>query len=328
MGMRRREFITLLGNAAAAAVPLPARAQQKVWKVGILSALSRQAFFGLYAEFIKGMRELGHIEGNDFVVEWRSAEEHYERFPELIAELVGLKVDLIITATSAAYRALQQATDTIPIVLVYLTDPVGGGFVATLGHPGANITGLASSTDETAPKQVELLSMVVPNMTRIGLLGNPSSSAYLYFRNYVEAAVAKMNLSLTVAEASSPEEIGRAFQTFTRTDVEGFIAAGDAMFFGERNRLVQLALRNRLPSMFAQREYTAAGGLMSYGESLSDFWYRAAYLVDKIFKGEKPSDLPIQQPTLFHLVINRTSAKALGLTVPLQLYQFADEVIE
>jgi putative ABC transport system substrate-binding protein len=324
--MRRRGFITLVGGAVT--WPLAARAQQKVWKVGILSALSRQTFSGLYAEFIKGMRERGHVEGNDFIVEWRSVEEHYERLPGLIADLVKLKVDVIITATSAAYRALQQATDTVPIVLVYLTDPVGGGFVATLGHPGGNITGLASSTDETAPKQVELLSMAAPNMTRIGLLGNPSSSSYLSFRKYVEAAVAKTSLSLTVVEANSPEEIDRAFHIFTTADVQGFIAAGDAMFFAERNRLVQLALRNRLPSMFAQREYTAAGGLMSYGESLSDFWYRAAYLVDKIFKGEKPSDLPIQQPTLFHLVINRTSAKALGVTVPLQLYQFADEVIE
>jgi len=156
--MKRRQFITLIGGAAAA-WPVRGRAQQKIWKIGMLTAVSRQSFSSLYASFIKGMRDLGHIEGNDFTVEWRSAEEHYDRFPELIAELINLKVDLIITATSPAYRHLQQATKTIPIILLYMTDPVGSGFVASLNQPGGNITGLASSVDETAPKQVELLSM-------------------------------------------------------------------------------------------------------------------------------------------------------------------------
>jgi putative tryptophan/tyrosine transport system substrate-binding protein len=325
--MRRREFITLLGSAAAVP-PLMARAQQKVWKIGFLTAVSRQSYSSLYAAFVKGMREFGHVEGKDFIVEWRSAEEHYERYSGLIAELIGLKVDVIVTASSPAYRALQRATDTIPIVIVYLTDPVGSGFVASLNHPGGNITGLASSLDEIASKQIELLSMVVPNMARVGLLGNPGSVSYLSVRKYVEAAAAKARLSLTVVEASNIEQIGGAFDTFKTASVQGFIAAGDPIFFGERNRLVQLAVSNRLPSMFPNREYTVAGGLMSYGESLTDFFYRAAYFVDQIFKGAKPGDLPIQQPTLFHLVINRTTAKTLDLTVPLQLYEFADEVIE
>jgi putative tryptophan/tyrosine transport system substrate-binding protein len=204
----------------------------------------------------------------------------------------------------------------------------GTGFVASLNHPGGNITGLTSSADETAPKQVELLTMVVPNMRRIGLLGNPASQAYLSGRKHVEDAANNGNLTLTVAEASSPEEIDGAFQKFTAAGVQGFIAAGDPVFYGERTRLVQSALRNHLPSMFYQREYAAEGGLMSYGEDVSDFFYRGAYFVDRIFKGEKPSDLPIQQPTVFHLVINRATATALDLTIPLQLYQFADEVIE
>ncbi len=288
--MRRREFISLLGSAAT--WPLVARAQQKVWKVGMLSAVSRQEFSGLYGAFINGMRELGHIEGNDFIVEWRSVEQHYERFPELIAKLVGLKVDVIVCATSSAYRALQRATDTIPVVMLTLTDPVGSGFVASLKHPGGNITGLTTS-----------------------------------FKS-VEAAAAKTSLSVTVVEVSSLDQIDSAFQTFKTAGVRAFIAIPSAVFFGEQNRLVQLALRNRLPSMFSQREYTVAGGLMSYGENLSDFFYRAASFVDKIFKGAKPGDLPVEQPTRFHLVINRKTADALGLTIPPQLYIFADEVIE
>jgi len=273
-------------------------------------------------------RELGHIEGNDFIVEWRSAEGHYERYPELIAELVGIKVDVIITAVSSAYRALQRATNTIPIVMISLTDPVESGFVASLKHPGGNITGLASSFDDTAPKQVELLSMVVPNLARIGLLGNPNSPSYFPVRKSVDAAAAKTSLSVTAVEARSLEEIDGAFQTFTTAGVQAFVATPDALFFGERHRLAELALRNRLPSMFTLRDYTVVGGLMSYGENLSDFYYRAASFVDKIFKGAKPGDLPIEQPTQFHLVINRKTADTLGLTIPPQLYIFADEVID
>jgi putative ABC transport system substrate-binding protein len=325
--MRRRRFVILLGSAIAAR-PLTVRAEQKVWKVGILSAISRQSFSNNHAAFIKGMGELGHIEGNDFSVEWRSAEEDYERFPGLIAELVGLKVDVIITAVTSAYRALQRATNTIPIVMVYLTDPVGNGFVASLKHPGGNITGLASSIDDTAPKQIELLSTVVSSMAHIGLLGDPSSSSYLPFHKSVEAAAAKASLSVTVVDANSLEEIDGAFHTFTTASVQAFLTHGGPLFFGERNRLVQLALRHRLPSMFTLREFTVAGGLMSYGENLADFWYRAASFVDKIFKGAKPSDLPVEQPTKFHLAINHRTADALGLTIPSQLYIFADEVIE
>ena len=325
--MRRREFITLLGSVAAVP-PVMARAQQKVWKIGVITAVSRQSYSNLYAAFVKGMREFGHDEGKDFIVEWRSVEQQYERYSDLIAELIRLKVDVIVTASSPAYRLLQRATDTIPIVLVSVTDPVGNGFVASLNHPGGNITGLATSFEEIAPKQIEVLSMVVPNMARVGLLGNPSSPTYSSVRKYAEAAAAKARLSLTVVEASNIEQVAGAFDAFKTAGVQGFIAAGDPMFFGERNRLVQLAVSNHLLSMFPQREYTVAGGLMSYGENLSDFFYRAAYFVDQIFKGAKPSDLPIQQPTLFHLVINRTTAKTLDLTVPLQLYEFADEVIE
>ena len=325
--MKRREVITLLGGTAVA-WPLAAGAQQKVWKVGILTAVSREAFSGLNTAFLKGMRELGHIEGNDFIVEWRSAEEHYERYPKLIAELIASKVDIIVSASSPAYRALQRATDTIPIIMVYMTDPVGNALIASLKHPGGNITGLASSDDDTAPKQIELLSTIVPNMAHLGLLGNPAAPSYLPVRKSVEATAANSNLSVAVVEARSPEEINSAFQTFKTAGVQAFIAVGDPVFFDERDRIVRLALHERLPSMFTQREYTASGGLMSYGENLSDFYYRAAALIDKVFKGAKAGDIPVEQPTHFHLVINRKTADALALTIPSQLYIFADEVIE
>jgi putative tryptophan/tyrosine transport system substrate-binding protein len=325
--MRRRSFIAGLA-ATTINWPRTTRAQQKIWKVGILGAVSREDFSGPYTAFIQGMRELGHVEGNDFVIEWRSAKEHYELFPELIAELMRLNVDVIVSATSSAYRDLQRATHTIPIVMLSLTDPVGSGFVASLKHPGGNITGLATSFNDTAPKQVELLSMVVPKIARIGLLGNPSTPNYLSVRKGVEDAAASSGLSVTVVEANSPEQIEDAFKAFTMAGVQAFVTAPDALFFSERERLAQLALRNRLPSMLSQREYAVAGGLMSYGENLSDFWYRGASFVHQIFKGAKPGDLPVEQPTRFHLVINRKTANVLGLTIPPQLYIFADEVIE
>jgi putative ABC transport system substrate-binding protein len=209
-----------------------------------------------------------------------------------------------------------------------MTDPVGNGFVASLKHPGGNITGLASAANDTAPKQVELLSKIVPNMTRLGLLGNPETSSYSPIRKGVEVVAAKSNLSVVVGEARGPEEINDALQTLRTAGVQAFVGVGDPVFFNHRDRLVQLALRSRLPSMFSQREYTAAGGLMSYGENLSDFYYRAAAFIDKIFKGAKPGDIPVEQPTQFHLVINHKTADALGLSIPSELYIFADEVIE
>ena len=274
------------------------------------------------------MRELGYVEGKDFITEWRSAEERYERFPELAAELVQLKVDIIVVPVTAAIRPLQQATDKIPIVMGYSTDPVGNGLVASLARPGGNTTGLAGSSDDTAPKQLELLAMVVPNISRIGLLGNPATPTYSSVLKRAANAAQKAGLFIVPVEASNPQQIDNAFTAFTNERVQAIMVAADAVLFGQRERLAELALRNGLPSMFSLREYADAGGLMSYGENLSDFLRRAASFVDKILKGTKPGDLPIEQPTKFHLVINRKTAEALGVTIPAQLYVFADEVIE
>jgi len=327
--MKRREFITLLGGAAAV-WPLAARAQQtgKVWRIGFLSAVSREGYSRLYTGFQQGMRELGYVEGKDFVAEWRSAEGRYERFPDIAAELVHLKVDIIVTGLTPAIRQLQQATSTIPIVMAYATDPVGNRLVASLAHPGGNTTGLAGSSDDTAPKQLELLAAVVTNPSRIGFLGNPDNPANSPVRNSAQDAAKKAGLSLVTVEARNPQEIENAFAAFAKEHVQALMVATDGVFFGQRPRLAELALSNHLPTMFSQRDYVEDGGLMSYGENLADFFRRAASYVHKIIKGTKPGDLPIEQPTKFNLVINRKTADALGVTITPQLYIFADEVIE
>ena len=326
--LRRREFITLIGGAAA--WPIAARAQQagKVWRIGLLTGVPRETFSGLYAGFQQGMRELGYVEGNDFVSDWRSADGRYERLPDLAAELVRLKVDMLVTGLTPGIRALQQATSTIPIVMAYSTDPIGNGFVASLARPGGNITGLTGSSDDSAPKQLELLATVIPNAARIGLLGNPATPTYSAVLKAVQNTARKAGLAVVPMEAGNPQQIRKAFAAFAEERVQAVMVAGDAVFFSQRQQLAELAIINRLPTMFSQREYAVAGGLMSYSENLSDFFRRAASFVDKIIKGAKPGDLPIEQPTKFNLVINRTTADALGVTIPAQLYIFADEVIE
>jgi putative ABC transport system substrate-binding protein len=326
--VRRRELIVTLGGAAA--WPLAARAQHagKVWRICYLSAVSRESSSLSYAALQQGMRDLGYVEGKDFVLEWRSVEGKYERFSEIMTELVRLKVDVIVTGVTAALPALQRATGTIPIVMAYSTDPVGNGLVASLAHPGGNITGLAGSSDDSSPKQLELLTTVIPNVSRIGLLGNPDTETYSSVLKRAQDAAQKIGLSIVPIEARNPLEIENAFAVLAKERISAIMVASDAIFFGQRERIAELALDNRLSTMFSLREYAEAGGLMSYGENIADFFRRSAFYVDKIFKGAKPGELPIEQPTRFNLVINRKTADALGVAIPPQLYIFADEVIE
>ena len=329
--MKRRGFITLLGGAAM--WPLAARAQQPgtFRRIGFLYGsipLTQLGSEDLSRAFIQGMLELDYLEGKDFVVEWRSAAGQYERLANLAAELARLKVDVIVTGSAAAVRPAQQATTTIPIVMAYSTDPVGNGFVASLARPGGNTTGLAGSSDNSAPKQLELLTIVMPRLSRVAILTNPHNPNSAAVIKSAQFAAEKVGLVVVPVEARSPEEIEDAFAAIAKQSIAAVVVGLDAAFFVHRQQLAQLALDNRLASMFPVRDYAAAGGLMSYGESLRDFYHRAASFVDKIFKGAKPSDLPIEQPTRFKLVINRKTADALGLTIPPQLYIFADEVIE
>jgi putative ABC transport system substrate-binding protein len=326
--MKRREFITLLGGAAAA-WPLAARAQQveRLRRIGFLGG-GTASLQPIYDGLLQGMRELGYREGRDFAVEWRLAEGRYERFTELAAELVRLKVEVFVLGTPTAIRPTQQVTSTIPIVMGYSTDPVGSGFVASLARPGGNVTGLASSLDDIVPKQIELLASAVPGLARVGLLMNPVNSNTPPALKSAQSIAGQAGFVLVAVEAQTPGELEAALATLTRERVGAAIVIADGFFNSQRQRLIELALQARLPTMFSQREYAQEGGLMSYGESLFEFYRRAASYVDKIFKGARPADLPIEQPTLFKLVINRKTADALGLTIPSQLYIFAEEVIE
>jgi putative ABC transport system substrate-binding protein len=327
--MRRREFLALVSSATVAWC-FAAHAQQaaKVWRIGFLAGTPRQANSGNYDSFVEGMRQLGYAENKDYIIEYRTASQQYERFPDLAKELIRLKVDVIVTAAGAAIRPLQEATTTIPIVWAYATDPVGNRFVASLAHPGGNITGLAASYNDTAPKQLELLAMIAPSASRIGVLGNPNNPNFASVLKNAQVAGERAGFFITPVAAGNVEEIERAFAAFGEQGIQGVIATTDAVFFTQRERIAEIALARRLPTMFSQREYVQAGGLMSYGENLSDFFRRAAVFVDKILKGATPADLPIEQPTQFHLVINHKTADALGLTISPQLYTFADEVIE
>ena len=327
--MRRREFIGLLGGAAAA-WPLAARAQRagKVWRIGLIAGGTRARIAEFVDAFPQGMRELGYIEGKDWIAEWRFAEGRYERISDFAIELAHSKVDVFVLMTAAAIRPVQQVTTTIPIVMTYSTDPVGNGFVASLARPGGNTTGLASSGDDSAPKQVELLSSIVRGLSRVGYLVNPGNPNSTTLLTSAQAAMKAAGFAIVPVNAHSLEEIESAFATFVSENVGAVMVGADATLLLERQRLAHLALQYRLPSMFVQREFVEAGGLMSYGENLKDFLRRAAVFVDKILKGAKPSDLPVEQPTLFKLTINRKTADMLGLTIPEQLYVLADEVIE
>jgi putative ABC transport system substrate-binding protein len=329
--MKRRQFITLIGGAAAA-WPIAARAQQpgKVWRIGFLAGGSRPVPVDSnpYGGFPRGMRELGYVEGRDFTIEWRFAEGRFDLFPDLAAELVRLNVDVIVLGTPTAVPAVRQATSTIPIVMGDSIDPVGSGFVASLAHPGGNITGLANSREDTAPKQLELLAATVPNLSRVGFTMNPDNPSHVPLLKIIEAAARRLGLVLVPVEMRKPQDIASAFATLTDERVGAVLIPSDAFFFSQRQLITDLAIKTHLPTIFSQREYVEAGGLMYYGDSLAEFYRRAAFYVDKIFKGTKPADLPIQQPTRFFLIINLKTAKTLGLTVPPNLLAIADEVIE
>jgi putative ABC transport system substrate-binding protein len=326
----RREFITLLGGAAGV-WPIAARAQRpdKPWRLGLITGGSRSRVTEFIEAFLKGMSDRGYIEGQTFVTNWLFAEGNYDRFASFATDLVRSQVDVIVVTTPAAIPAVQQATKTIPIVMVFSTDPVGNGFVASLAHPGSNTTGLASSNEDTSAKQVELLASFVPRLSRIGFLLNPRSNSGLpNILDKAQLAAKSAHISMVPVSARDEEEFERAFAQLAKEGIGAVMIPSEATFMMHRVKLAELALNARLPSMFVHREYVEAGGLMSYGEDLKDYLRYAAVFVDKILKGAKPADLPVEQPTKFRLTINRKTAKALGLTIPLQLYVFADEVIE
>ena len=328
--MRRREFITAIATTAAT-WPLAARAQQggqKLRRIGHLiggtQAVSSRVSVGL----IEGLRDLGYIEGRDYVVEYRYAEGHYDRFSDLAAELVRLNVDVVVLGTPAAIPAMRKATSTIPIIMSNVSDPVGSGFVSSLARPGGNITGLATSHESTTAKQIELLSEILPKLSRVGVLANPDSPTTVPGLVTARAAARQAAIELWQTDARNADEIDAAFVKFAHEHVEAVVVITDAVFALHRRRIAELAMKGRLPATFAHREYVVDGGTLSYGQDIKYFLRRTAVLVDKIFKGAKPADLPIEQPTRFFLTVNLKTAKAIGLNLPESFLLRADEVIE
>ena len=316
---------------AVATVGPPADAQQasKTAKIGILSATTPAALAPSVEAFKQGLRELGWVEGKSFVLEVRYGEGKVERLSELARELVALKMDVIVTPADLSIAAIKRETQTIPIVMALSSDPVGAGFVASLARPGGNITGLSNISPELSGKRVELLREAVPGLSRLALLWNPEVRGAVL--DYKEAASAARSLRVEVqsVEVSRAEDLDRAFSTITSWRAQALMLPGiNPVGFANRAQIVSFAQRNRLPSMFPTKEYVDSGGLMSYGPSLVDLFRRAAGYVDKILKGAKPADLPVQQPTKFELVINLKTAKALGLTLPQSLLRRADDVIQ
>jgi putative ABC transport system substrate-binding protein len=327
--MQRREFLTHLGCAVAATSMLAAsaaRAQQqaKVWRVGIILAGTRTlAIEG----FVQGMRELGYQAGRDYHAEWRFADGRYARFPVFAEDFVRLQTDVIFVETSAAVDLVRQVTRTIPIVMGYSIDPVGAGLISSLRRPGGNVTGLAGSKESTLPKQFELLKSVVPNLARVGLLLNPEISEYTGVLAEAQNLAQKAGAALISADAHNPDSLAEAFAQFTAQGVEALVVVDDAYFLNQRDELAGLALKHRLPSIFPKRDFVQAGGLMAYGENLTEFYRRAASFVDRILKGAKAGELSIEQAPP-QLAINRKTARALGVTIPAQVYALANEVIE
>jgi len=325
--MNRRAFIALLGGAAAA-WPLAARAQQaaKLPTIGYLGASTPSFDSHRVGAFVQRLRELGWIEGRTVTIEYRWSEGRSERYPEIAAEFVRLKVDVIVT-TGGGVPAAKQATSAIPIVFPVAGDPVGGGYVATLARPGGNITGLSLQQTDVASKRVELLRDAVPGLRRMAILVNAGNVNAVLELGEVQAAARTLGLAAATSEIRRAEDIVSAFEALKgRADAVYVVA--EPLVFSNRARIHTLAMAARLPAIYNSREYVEMGGLMSYGPNFPDLFRRTADFVDKILRGAKPGDIPVEQPTKFDLVINLTTAKALGLTIPESFLLRADEVIE
>jgi putative tryptophan/tyrosine transport system substrate-binding protein len=328
--MQRREFITLLGGGAVA-WPLAARAQRPagaVYRVGYLVITSREQQLPHVNAFEDGLRSLGYRVGENVVIEYRFADGKMERLPALAANLVRLGVDVIVTGSNPNAVAAMKATTTIPIVMTNVADPISTGLVASLARPGGNVTGLTSDTgSEILGKRLELLKETLPNLSRLGILWNPDSVLARTRLTSMREAARAIGLTLVLVEARGLDALEQAFATMGE-QVQAFMLLADAVLFNYRGQIAEMALKNRLPAASDIRDFAEAGFLLSYGVDLRDLFRRSAIFVDKIFKGAKPADLPVEQPTKFEFVVNLKTAKALGLEIPPGLLTRADEVIE
>ena len=329
MNSRRKLLVAL--SAGALAAPLACFAQQqrsKVARIGLLEASSASSSATLREALIRGLRELGYMEGKNMIIEERWAEGNYERLPGLATELVQMKVDVIVAGSTPTVQAAQRGTSTIPIVMVRVGDPVGSGFVASLARPGGNITGLSNISVDVSSKYLELLRAAVPRLSRVTVLVNPANPIHRDVLKRVQATEKTNSVTISPVEASIASQIEAAFGAMTRERAGALIVLPDSFFSSQARRIAELAAQQRLPTMFWTRDAVESGGLMSYGQNSAEHYYRAATYIDKILKGAKPGDLPVEQATKIELVINLKTAKAIGLTIPQQLILQADKVIE
>jgi putative tryptophan/tyrosine transport system substrate-binding protein len=325
--MRRREFIVSLGGAAVWPLCAGAQVSSLPRHIGVLlvglSPDSKQA-----KQFRLGLRDAGYFEGRDIVIDWRSANGNYDRVPELVADLVRSKVDVIVQDSTVGTEVTKQATSTIPIVMALVLDPLGSGLVKSLSHPGGNITGLSMMATELYPKRLQLLKEVNPRIARVGVFWNPDHPFHAKVVDDLKPIAPSLSIELSLVAVRSAEQLGSAFADLGRSKAEALYVVEDPIFFAHREILLKLASAARLPTVHELGRWPEASALMSYGPDLNDLFRRAATYVDRILKGAKPADLPVEQPTRFQLVINLTTAKALGVEVPPTLLALADEVIE
>jgi ABC-type uncharacterized transport system substrate-binding protein len=322
-----KNILSILLLVAVVAVGTIAKAQQsaKIPRIGFLSTASLSSLAARLDAFRQGLRALGYVEGQNIVIEYRSAEGNPDRLPELAAELVRLKVDIIFAAATTPTRAAKQATSTIPIVMGNPGDPIQSGFIASLARPGGNITGLSSVSSDLAGKRVELLKEVIPKLSRVAFFGIPGSSDII--RKETESVARLLKVQVISPEIRRPDDLEKAFGTAMAKRANAAIIGGSGFFNTHQKRIIELAVKHRLPAMYAEKEYVVAGGLMTYAASVPDMYRRAATYVDKILKGANPAEIPVEQPIKFEFVVNLTAAKQIGLTIPPNVLVRANEVI-
>ena len=325
--MDRRRF--LLTSLAAVAVPLGAEAQQgKAYRIGYVGNSSPSLEPRLLGAFRDGLRNVGYVEGQNIRIEYRWAEGRYERFPAFMAELIQLKVDLIVVAGTPATLAAKEATNTIPIVMAVIGDALEAGVIPSLARPGGNVTGLSTVVPELEGKRLELLKQALPKLSRLAVLANPTNPFVDVALKRTQRAAGELRVKVQRVDVRQPEEFGSAFTVIANDRPDAIVVIADRFMLTHRAQIIAFGTKSRLPGMFPYREFVEEGGLMAYGPSYPDLFRRSASYVDKILKGAKPADLPVEQPNKFELVINMKTAKALGLTIPPSLLLRADQVIE
>ncbi|MGE5817025.1 MAG: ABC transporter substrate-binding protein [Deltaproteobacteria bacterium] len=326
--MNRKTVWILILFTLASVYPAHAQQPKKIPRIGFLSAVSPSTISARVEAFRQGLRELGYVEGKNIFIEWRFAEGKSDRLPSLAAELVRLKVDVIVAEAPTSTRSAKQATVTIPIVMMFDEDPVGSGFVASLAHPGGNITGLSSLNPEISGKQLELLKEIVPKLSRVAVLGDVTRPGTPQALREINVTADAFRVHVQYLEVREPKDIEIAFRVASQEHADAVLVLGSPVLNSQRKRVVELAVKSRLPAIYPRQEAVEDGGLMSYGASIADLSRRAATYVDEILKGAKPADLPVEQPTKFELVISLKAANRIGLTIPPNVLARADKVIK